>query len=303
MKKVSYVLGIATMCLSLASCGIGSSNTEQPSYKVVEQEIEITKPVYVDNEVIVEVEKPIYIEKEVEVEIEKPIYVEVEKEVEVEVEKKVYVEKEVIVEVEKPVYVEVEKEYATYVKTEYVEVEKIVEKPIYVEKQVVNLDTLNGIEVKQLGENLYEYDISASNYASAKTEIEKLFITSNVITGVGSGFVSGMLTSKSGIVIRDLTFVSSQAMTLPTIFTNNFELISEDLEQGTFNVMTNALPKKEYTNILEEDVNIKFNTVYEENSSFVKYAGPMYIRVVFSLREPINNGTFNDNEGWGEIHS
>lgn len=300
MKKVSFVLGIAAMCLSLASCGVGSSNTEQPSYKVVEQEIEVTKPVYVEKEVEVEVEKPIYIEKEVE--IEKPVYI--EKEVEVEVEKKVYIEKEVIVEVEKPVYVEVEKEYATYVKTEYVEVEKIVEKPIYVEKQVVNLDTLNGIEVKQLGENLYEYDISASNYSSAKMEIEKLFITSDVKIGTVGGFSSGMLTSKSGIVIRDLTFASSQAMTLPTIFTNDFELISEDLEQGTFSVLTNALPKKEYTNILEENVNIKFNVVREEeNSSFVKYTGPMYIRVVFSLREPINDGTINDNDDWGEIHS
>lgn len=77
------------------------ASISEPVVRVVEREVVIEKPIYVEKVVIKEIEKPIYVDKVVTVEVEKPIYVE----------KVVYVETpvEVLKEVEKVTYVDVAK--------------------------------------------------------------------------------------------------------------------------------------------------------------------------------------------------
>ena len=259
MKKISYVLGIAVLSLSLASCkGIGSTKTEEvekPTYKVVEKVIEVEKPVYVEKEVIIEIEKPKYVEKEVE--------------------------KEVVV--EKPVYVEKEVEYPTYIKTEYVEVEKIVEKPIYVKTAVVSLETLDNVEVEKLGENLYRYEINTSNLKDSNTL--KLFNVSSSANYVdGHGLKNGEWTSKPGMVIKDIEFGSSEAMIVPQIFNNHLHILSEHTLSGN-KYSTIIDVSKTYENINEEEVKIK---VLTETIDGLTYYGPEKIWVSFSLTETNN---------------
>lgn len=147
---------------------------------------------------------------------------------------------------------------------EYVQVEKTV----YAEIERSQVD-LNGVDVLKIGDNLYEFEFTATQYKNDRSQIAKVFEPDSIAIGIHHEircFLNGSFTSKPGYNVKKILVTHTGGAKITTrVLDNNYnEILPAYVSES----------RREYVNVDKEQIYIRFGVL----------EGVNIVRVTFSIR-------------------